>query len=222
MAQTLEAVFVHGDPQLNLDHTPGSAVANGEVVHLGGGLFGVCNTPEGIAANALGALATMGVWRFLKDGSAGPTFAVGDVIYWDASAGLAIPASSAGAGDYAIGKCVKAAGASDDGVWGILNGAIAGGVGLGAGTRIVSGQHTTVAAADTVVTGLNTVVSVVAVLDDDPVDGVMHVSATIGDQAGTPAAGSVIIKGWKSTDGDATLIAATTFGKKVNWIATGT
>ncbi|HEX9837126.1 MAG TPA: hypothetical protein VGB90_09745 [Alphaproteobacteria bacterium] len=91
----------------------------------------------------------------------------------------------------------------------------------GANYKVARGQHTTVAAADTVVTGLATVVAVVASLDDDPVDGAMHVSATIGDQAGSPAAGSVIIKGWKSTDADATLIAATTFTKKVNWIAFG-
>jgi hypothetical protein len=85
------------------------------------------------------------------------------------------------------------------------------------------GQHTTVAAADTVaITGLASVAGIVVQLDDDPVDGVMHVTATIGDQAGTPAAGSVIIKGWKSTDADATLIAATTFAKKVNYLAWGT
>jgi len=89
------------------------------------------------------------------------------------------------------------------------------------GIRSVSGQHTTVADADTIVTGLSKVVCVVAQLDSDPVDGAMHVTATIGDQAGTPAAGSVIIKSWKSTDGDATLVAGTTFSKLVNWVAYG-
>lgn len=95
-------------------------------------------------------------------------------------------------------------------------------VGIGAQMKVVRGQHTTVAASDTVVTGLATVVAVVAQLDDDPVDGAMHVTASIGDQLGTPAAGSILIKTWKSTDADATLIAATTFTKKVNWIAIGT
>lgn len=89
------------------------------------------------------------------------------------------------------------------------------------GLRTVAGQHTTVAASDTIVTGLAVVVAVVAQLDDDPVDGAMHVTSSIGDQAGTPAAGSILIKSWKSTDGDATLIAGTTFGKKVNYIAVG-
>ncbi len=94
--------------------------------------------------------------------------------------------------------------------------------GVAAGYKIARGQHTTVDADDTVVTGLTTVVSVVAQLDSDPVDGAMHVTASIGNQAGAPAAGSVLIKTWKSTDGDATLIAATTFSKLVNWIAIGT
>jgi hypothetical protein len=95
-------------------------------------------------------------------------------------------------------------------------------LGLAANYVLARGQHTTVAASDTVVTGLATVVAVVAQLDDDPVDGCMHVTASIGDQAGAPAAGSVLINTWKSTDADATLIAATTFSKKVNWIAIGT
>jgi hypothetical protein len=80
-----------------------------------------------------------------------------------------------------------------------------------------------VAAVDTVVTGLATVVAVVAVLDSDPTLDPLFVTASIGDQAGAPAAGSVYIKSWQATAaGDVTPIAATTFGKKVNWIAIGT
>lgn len=94
--------------------------------------------------------------------------------------------------------------------------------GVAANYALARGQHTTVAASDTVVTGLATVVAVVAQLDDDPVDGCMHVTSSIGDQAGAPAAGSILIKTWKSADADATLIAATTFAKKINWIAIGT
>jgi hypothetical protein len=89
--------------------------------------------------------------------------------------------------------------------------------------KVACGQFSTVSAADTVVTGLNTVVSVVAVLEADPGDDPMLVSAQIGDQAGSPAAGSIIIKTWKNTGGtDPTPLAATTFTKKVNWIAIGT
>lgn len=96
-------------------------------------------------------------------------------------------------------------------------------VGAEAGYAVARGQHTTVDADDTVVTGLATVVAVVASLDDDPVAGCQWVTAGIGDQDGAPAAGSVFIKTWKATASDDTApTAATTFGKKVNWIAVGT
>jgi hypothetical protein len=73
------------------------------------------------------------------------------------------------------------------------------------------------------VTKLSTVIAVVATFDDNPGDNPMLVSASIGDQAGTPAAGSFLLKTWQNTSGtDPTPIAATTFSKKVNWIAIGT
>jgi hypothetical protein len=94
---------------------------------------------------------------------------------------------------------------------------------LGGGLRVAMGQQTTVAAADTVVTGLNTVLSAVACLESDLGDDPEWVSCQIGDQAGAPAAGSIIIKTWKNTGGtDPTPVAATTFTKKVNWFAMGT
>ena len=99
--------------------------------------------------------------------------------------------------------------------------------GAAAGTptamQIAYGQWTTVAASDTIVTGLSTVVSVVACMDDNPGDDPEWVSASVGDQAGTPAAGSFLLKSWKNTGGtDPTPAAASTFSKKVNWIAIGT
>ncbi len=95
--------------------------------------------------------------------------------------------------------------------------------GVAAGYKIARGQLTTVTAADTVVTGLATVIAVVASMESDPGDDPFMCSAQVGDQAGTPAAGSVIIKTWKNTGGtDPTPLAATTFSKKVNWIAVGT
>jgi hypothetical protein len=88
--------------------------------------------------------------------------------------------------------------------------------------KVARGQHITVDEDDTVVTGLATVVSVVAVLDSDPVAGCQFVTASIGDQAGAPAAGSILIKTWKATDtADTAIIPATTFTKNVNWIAIG-
>jgi hypothetical protein len=95
--------------------------------------------------------------------------------------------------------------------------------GVAAGYKIARGIHTTVDENDTVVTGLATVVAVVASLDSDPVAGAQFVTASIGDQAGSPAAGSILIKTWKATAaGDTALIAATTFSKLVGWIAIGT
>lgn len=101
----------------------------------------------------------------------------------------------------------------------VLNAAVAG---VAASYKLARGQHETVAASDDINTGLATVVSIVASFEDDPVDGAMYVSAAVGNQAGAPAAGHAYIKTWKNTDADATLIAATTFAKKVNWIAVGT
>ena len=88
---------------------------------------------------------------------------------------------------------------------------------------LVTGRHTTVAASDTKVTGLATVLACGASLDSDPVDDPFMVTATIGDQAGSPAAGSILIKSWKNTGGtDPTPAAATTFSKVVGWWAIGT
>lgn len=93
----------------------------------------------------------------------------------------------------------------------------------GAPYKVRVGQHTTVAASDTKVTDLDTIVGVVACLDDDMGDNPEWVTASVGDQAGTPAAGSFLLKTWQNTSGtDPTPTAATTFGKKVNWIAFGT
>ena len=88
--------------------------------------------------------------------------------------------------------------------------------------KFARGQLTSVTGADTVVTGLATVVAVVASLESDPTDNPFIITAQIGDQAGAPVAGSIIIKTWQNTAGtDPTPAAATTFGKKVNWIAIG-
>lgn len=95
--------------------------------------------------------------------------------------------------------------------------------GVAAGYKIARGQQTTASASDNVDTGLTTVVAAVAVLDDAPSLATLFVSCSIGDQAGTPAAGHILIKSWKPTAvNDVTPIAATAFGKKVNWIAIGT
>ena len=98
--------------------------------------------------------------------------------------------------------------------------------GVAAGYRIARGQHTQAAASDTIVTGLNTVVAVIATWDSAPTVKQMFLASSIGDQAGSPAAGSILLKTFKPTSNvnDSTPTAATDFtdNLKINWLAIGT
>ena len=93
-----------------------------------------------------------------------------------------------------------------------------------AGLKVRSGSTTLTSASMTVITGLATVTAVIASLESAPVLTCSDATAQLGDQAGTPAAGSILLKGWMPTGtGDATPIPATGFAsKKVNWLAIGT
>lgn len=93
-----------------------------------------------------------------------------------------------------------------------------------AGNKTVTGQHTMLSASDTVVTGLALVASVVAIMESDEILTFNSVSAQKGDQAGSPAAGSIVLKGWMPTDSThpAPVAATGWSGIKVNWIAVGT
>ena len=86
---------------------------------------------------------------------------------------------------------------------------------------VAYGRHTTVTASDTLDTGLARVSAVVATFETDVADANILVNASIGDQAGSPAAGSVYIKTWKTDGTDPTPVAASAFSKVVNWIAIG-
>ncbi len=94
--------------------------------------------------------------------------------------------------------------------------------GVAAGYRIARGVAT-ITGSGTVVTGLTTVVSVTATMQNDAsLTNGTGTTATVGDQAGTPAAGSVILKVWKPTSSaDGTPIASAV-AVQVNWIAVGT
>lgn len=90
----------------------------------------------------------------------------------------------------------------------------------------VSGLHTQVAASDTIVTGLKTVSHAgVSFASVGPTVKQLHCSASIGNQAGAPAAGSILTKTWKPTNStnDATPVAATDFTDNVivAWWAIG-
>lgn len=159
------------------------------------------------------ALDRCGVFSLPKTTS--QAWAFGDPLYWNpgtskftnAWADGVIPAGTA------VPNTDGTMAASADTVGAVL---------LGSPLRTVAGQHTTATAADTVDTGLAKVLTVVATLESDPGDDPMLVSAQVGDQAGAPASGSVILKTWKNTAGtDPTPAAASTFSKKVNWIAVG-
>lgn len=86
-------------------------------------------------------------------------------------------------------------------------------------SKTAEGSATTVTASDTVVTGLTTVTGCVASMDSAPTTDPEIATCSIGNQTGSPAAGSVLIQTWKTLGG--TPVAATTFSKKVNWIAFG-
>lgn len=103
------ASYVH-DGKL-LDHTPGSAVAAGDVVVIGS-LVGVA--PRPIAANALGSLAVDGV--FSMPCASGATGAQGSAINWYATSGVAHASTGV-----AAGKLAKARGADDTTVHVIIN-----------------------------------------------------------------------------------------------------
>lgn len=93
---------------------------------------------------------------------------------------------------------------------------------VGGGLRVAAGVQTTVTATDTVVTGLATVLAAVAQFETDVADANMYAQAVVGNQSGAPAAGSIIIKTWKTTGTDPTPVAADAFSKVVSWIAIGT
>lgn len=92
--------------------------------------------------------------------------------------------------------------------------------GVGRGDlKVAYGQTTPGSGSDTVVTGLSYVLAVVACLDGDPdtdANDPVSVSASTGDQAGTPVAGSFLLKSWQD---DWSASAANWV--KLNWIAIG-
>ena len=213
--------FVHEGA--SIDYTPGSAVAAGDVV-VQNNLVGIAKLD--IVANKKGALCIEGVFDFPKATGGGTAIGAGKKVYWDAGDEEAKEDSEDGANPF-LGLTVASAADADTTVRVVLADAGVAGLansvqGIADGYKVARGQHTTVAASDTVVTGLATVVAVVASLDSDPGDDPLLVSASIGDQAGAPAAGSVLIKTWKTNGTDPTPSAASTFSKKVNWIALGT
>ena len=96
--------------------------------------------------------------------------------------------------------------------------------GVAAGYKVARGERTQVAASDTVVSGLATVIAVIVSPRTRTVKQLFF-NASPGDQAGAPAAGSFLITSQKPTAvDDVTPIEATDFTDNivVDWIAIGT
>lgn len=95
--------------------------------------------------------------------------------------------------------------------------AVAAGYKIARGVVAITNAHSGI---ETVVSGLATVVAVVISMEDDPTTTCEMVTASIGDQAGAPAAGSFYAKGWKTLGG--TPAAMTTTTVNARWLAIGT
>ena len=95
------ATFVHDGKAI--DYTPALAVDAGDVIVLND-LVGVAKLD--IAANALGALATTGVFDFPKSTGSSSAIAAGKKVYWDSD--NEVMTETADGNTYA-GKTVKAA-----------------------------------------------------------------------------------------------------------------
>lgn len=183
------------------------AASSGEFL-VKAGLSGVASAAADNGAEVV--LKRKGVFELPKTTS--EAWAQGQPLYWNASTKAFTTTKGA---NQRRGTAFAAADAADTTGEVLLDG------GATDGFKIAGGQHTTLSATDTVVTGLSSVLAVVASYETDPADANTYVSAQIGDQAGSPAAGSIVIKTWKTTGSDPTPVAADAFTKLVNWIAIG-
>jgi predicted RecA/RadA family phage recombinase len=101
------ATFVHDGR--SIDYTPSADVAAGDVV-VQGDLVGIAKLD--IAANTLGALATVGVFDVAKATGASTAITAGAIVYWDATNSVATTDDASGA-NKRLGKTVAAAGDDD-------------------------------------------------------------------------------------------------------------
>lgn len=97
MVQILQSIFFQGEDQVREDFTPSVAVVCGEVVDLGNKI-GCVTSPEGVAANVLGSIATRGCFKLAKGVSVGVTFAKGAPVRFDLSTNLAVTSGGVPAG----------------------------------------------------------------------------------------------------------------------------
>lgn len=98
-----KATFVQDG--FSVDYTPTTAVAAGDVV-VQSDLVGIAT--QDIPANTLGALTVEGVFDVVKQ--SGTAISAGALVYWDATNQVATTTAT---GNKLMGKCVRAAAASD-------------------------------------------------------------------------------------------------------------
>lgn len=103
-----QAVFVQAGEEI--DHTPASDIAPGDVV-VQGDLIGIAK--QEIKAGTSGALAVTGVFDVTKASGAAVTFSTGAQVYWDDAAKLAVTTDGAGANKL-FGKATAAADDADE------------------------------------------------------------------------------------------------------------
>lgn len=127
MTQTQEALVHHGQG-ITIDHTPGSALAAGEVVGIGSGvsrLVGI--TTRAIEASELGSLLIDGVFKVKKENTT-DTYTAGDQISWDDTSNIA--ESDGGVNEsWHLGVAIADAAATDDYVLVAINRALGSGLG---------------------------------------------------------------------------------------------
>ncbi len=100
-----QASYVHEGE--SIDYTPVADVVVGQVV-VQGDLVGVAE--HAIPANTLGALSVWGVYDFPKATGAASGIAVGTIVYWDNTNGVA---TATAAGNKKIGTTVLVAADAD-------------------------------------------------------------------------------------------------------------
>ena len=101
-----QAIYVQDGKYI--DHTPGGALASGDVV-VQGDLVAVAFRP--LAAGEVGALAVDGIFDFNKN--TGVAYTVGQILYWDDTNNVVTATAT---GNKQIGKVTRAAASADTSV----------------------------------------------------------------------------------------------------------
>lgn len=95
MQMIQDAMFLHGNDQHRLDHTPGADIPSGRVVNINNRI-GVVTSPEGLKNGKLGSVAVAGVFLMKKAAGAGVVLSPGVAVYWHIANRTAVASPGAG------------------------------------------------------------------------------------------------------------------------------